>query len=159
MISRFTAEVATAALTAALGAVIVHGALEHGIGWGSAGPEPGAFPFYIGLLIMAASIGVAVQAALQRTDLAERFLDRAQASRVVAFFIPIVLFVPGAILLGLYVATAIYLFVVMIWQGRYHPLVALVTSLGVAAFFYVVLELGFKVPLLKGPLEAALGLG
>lgn len=126
MISRFTAEVSTAAVTAALGAVIVHGALEHGIGWGSTGPEPGAFPFYVGLLITAASIAVAVQAVFQRHDLAARFLDRAQAQRVVAFFIPIALFVPGAILLGLYVATAIYLFVVMIWQGRYHPLTALV---------------------------------
>jgi hypothetical protein len=47
----------------------------------------------------------------------------------------------------------------MIWQGRYHPLIAAVVSIGVAVFFYAVLELGFKVPLLKGPLEAALGLG
>ena len=159
MISRFSAEIATACVTVALGLTIVTGALEYGIGWGSAGPDPGAFPFYVGLLITAASVAVAVQAVMQRHNLAEHFLDRARAQRVIAFFIPIVLFVPAAILLGLYVATAVYLLAVMIWQGRYHPLMALLVSIGVAAFFYVVLELGFRVPLLKGPLEAALGLG
>lgn len=158
MISRFTAEIATAAITAALGLTIVIGALEYGVGWGSAGPEPGAFPFYIGVLIVLASLAVAGQAVAQRHNLAEHFLDGERARRVAAFFLPIVLFVPVAILLGLYVATAIYLFIVMIWQGRYHPLMALAVSVGVAAFFYVVLERGFQVPLLKGPLEAALGL-
>jgi hypothetical protein len=159
MISRFSAEIATACVTAALGLTIVTGALEYGVGWGSAGPDPGAFPFYVGLLITAASVAVALQAVAQRHNLAEHFLDWERAQRVIAFFIPIVLFVPVAVFLGLYVATAIYLLVVMIWQGRYHPLTALLVSVGVAGFFYVVLELGFKVPLLKGPLEAALGLG
>ena len=158
MISRFTAEIVTAAATAALGLTIVIGSLEYGIGWDLAGPEPGAFPFYIGLLVAAASVAVAGQALAQRHDLTEDFLDVERARRVAAFFLPIVLFVPGAILLGLYVATAIYLFIVMIWQGRYHPLMALVVSVGVAVFFYVVLEWAFQVPLLKGPLEAALGL-
>jgi len=158
MISRFLAEIATAIVTAALGLTIVVGALEHGIGWSSAGPDPGAFPFYVGLLIVGASIGVAVQALVQRHGLAEPFIDGERARRMLAFFIPIVAFVPVAIFLGLYVAAAIYLFVVMIWQGRYHPLTALLVSIGVAAFFYVVLERGFQVPLLKGPLEAALGL-
>jgi hypothetical protein len=31
-------------------------------------------------------------------------------------------------------------------------------GIGTSAFFYLVLEVWFKVPLLKGPLEAALGL-
>jgi hypothetical protein len=159
MISRFTAEIGTACVTAALGLLIINGSLEHGIGWGSAGPEPGAFPFYIGLLIAIASSAVIVQAVVQRHQLTERFVDRTQARRVTTFFIPIVLFVPAAMFLGLYVSTAIYLFVVMIWQGRYHPLIAFVVSVGVAVFFYLVLELGFKVPLLNGPLEGAFGLG
>jgi hypothetical protein len=158
MISRFTAEIATAVATAALGLMIVVGALEHGIGWSSAGPDPGAFPFYVGLLIVGASIGVVIQAVVQRHDFAAHFIDGERARRVLAFFIPIVVFVPVAIFLGLYAATAIFLVVVMIWQGRYHPAMALLVSVGVAAFFYLVLERGFQVPLLKGPLEAALGL-
>lgn len=158
MISRFSAEIATACATAAAGCVVLTGALEYGIGWDSAGPQPGAFPFYIGLIVTLASAGVAVQALLRRGDLGERFTDRAAAGRVFAFFAPIVLFVPVSIWLGLYVATAIYLFAVMIWQGKYHPALALLIAAGVAVFFFLVLEKGFQVPLMKGPLEAALGL-
>ena len=62
MVSRFSAEIAAACMTAAFGTVIVVGALEFGIGWGTAGPQPGAFPFYIGLLIVAASIATVLQA-------------------------------------------------------------------------------------------------
>ena len=74
MISRFQAEIATALMTAGLGLTAVAGALEFGIGWGDAGPEPGAFPFYIGLLVIAASIGTLVQAATGQAGAAIRLL-------------------------------------------------------------------------------------
>ena len=48
MITRFWAEIGTAILTLVFGLVIVKGSLEFGIGWDSAGPQPGAFPFYAG---------------------------------------------------------------------------------------------------------------
>ena len=50
------------------------------------------------------------------------------------------------------------LFGVMWLQGRYNVAVAAVVSVGVAVFFYLVLDIGFQVPLLKGPFEAAIGL-
>src|SRR5690349_4633945 len=117
MISRFSAEVATALATLGLGAAAVVGSLEYGIGWGDAGPEPGTFPFYIGLLVMAASLGTLGQTLVGRSALQAVFLDRDQARRVVSFFGPVVLFVPVSIVLGLYVATALYLTLVMWLQG------------------------------------------
>jgi hypothetical protein len=43
-------------------------------------------------------------------------------------------------------------------QGRFKiPLAALV-SIGTAIAFYVVMEVWFQVPLLKGPVEAMLGI-
>jgi hypothetical protein len=158
MISRFQAEIATALMTAGLGLTAVAGALEFGVRWGSAGPEPGAFPFYIGLLVVAASIGTLFQAATGRQALQSVFLDREQAKRLASFFIPILFFVPIALLLGLYVATALYLTFVMRAQGGYKLIVAAASGLAAAIIFYVVLEIAFQVPLLKGPLEAALGL-
>jgi hypothetical protein len=122
MLSRYTAEIGTACVTAALGLIILVGATEFGIGWGSAGPEPGAFPFYMGLLVTAASIGTIVQTIATRTGRGIVAIDREQAVRVASFFRPMVLF------------------------------------LIVAGFFYVVLELWFRVPLAKGPLEAAFGI-
>jgi hypothetical protein len=60
--------------------------------------------------------------------------------------------------LGIYVAAALYLTLTMRLQGGYRLAVSALTGLAAAAFFFVVLEYLFQVPLLKGPLEAALGL-
>ncbi|RDI59093.1 tripartite tricarboxylate transporter TctB family protein [Microvirga subterranea] len=158
MISRFSAEIATATLTAGLGLAAVVGALEFGIGWGDAGPEPGAFPFYIGLLVVAASLVNLVQATVGREGLRSTFLDHEQAKRVASFFIPMVVFVIVARLLGLYVASALYLTFVMWFQGGYRILVSAASGVAAAVAFYFVLEYAFQVPILKGPLEAALGL-
>jgi hypothetical protein len=158
MISRYTAEIATATLTAGLGLTAVVGALEFGIGWGDAGPEAGTFPFYMGLLVIAGSIGTLVQSTLGRHALQAVFLDRQQAGRVVAFIVPVAAFVLIALLLGLYVAAALYLAFVMRVQGGYRIVTSVLAGIAIAIFFYVVLERGFQVPLLKGPLEAAIGL-
>lgn len=158
MISRFNAEIATSTLTAGLGLAAVIGALEFGIGWGDAGPEPGAFPFYMGLLVIGASLGTMFQAVKGRHDLQSVFLDREQAGRVASFLLPIVAFVTVAMFLGLYVATALYLTFVMWRQGRYPLIVSALSGVVAAIFFYAVLEYAFQVPLMKGPLESALGL-
>jgi len=158
MISRYTAEIGTATLTAGLGLAAVIGALEFGIGWGDAGPEPGAFPFYIGLLVVAASIGTLLQAVVRRQGLQSVFLHREEAKRVASFFVPMLAFVVMARLLGLYVATALYLAFVMWAQGKYRPVISIASGILAAIVFYLVLEVAFQVPLLKGPLEAALGL-
>ncbi|MBQ0822008.1 tripartite tricarboxylate transporter TctB family protein [Microvirga sp. HBU67558] len=158
MISRFSAEIGTATLTAGLGLAAVVGALEFGIGWGDAGPEPGAFPFYIGLLVVAASIGNLVHATVGRHGLQSVFLHKEEAKRVASFFVPMLAFVVVARLLGLYVATALYLAFVMRVQGKYRLAVSIASGIAAAVIFYFVLEVAFQVPLMKGPLEAALGL-
>jgi Tripartite tricarboxylate transporter TctB family len=158
MLTRGTAEIGTAAATAALGITVMIGALEFGIGWGSSGPGAGAFPFYIGLLVTAASLVNLVQAFMGRGRLQELFFDREQALRVLGFFVPVLLFVVVSLILGIYVATALYLTLTMWLQGGYRLLVSALTGVAAAAFFFVVLEYFFQVPLLKGPLEAALGL-
>jgi hypothetical protein len=158
MISRFQAEIGTATLTAGLGFAAVIGSLEFGIGWGDAGPEPGAFPFYIGLLVVGASIGTMIQATKARFDLTSVFLDREKTGRVTSFLIPMLLFVVTSLLLGLYVATALYLTFVMWRQGGYRLSISAASGVAAALFFYAVLEYAFQVPLLKGPLESAIGL-
>lgn len=154
--SRFSAEIVTACFTALIGLVAVIGALEFGIGWDDAGPEPGAFPFAIGILVTIGSLGTAAQTLLNGAE--GTFLDRERTIRVATFFGPVLLFVPLSLVLGLYVATALYLSGVMWLQGGYRLPVAALTGIAVAVLFYVVLEIGFQVPLMKGPLEAALGL-
>jgi Tripartite tricarboxylate transporter TctB family len=158
MISRFHAELAAAAATAAFGLVIAVGATEFGIGWSATGPEPGTFPFYIGLLVALASLGTIAQSVVQRGSLAQVFLTREQFGAIARFVLPVVGFVAVSIPLGLYVGTALYMFGTLFFQSGYRWHAALAIAIGLPIFLYVVLEWAFAVTLLKGPLEAALGL-
>ena len=154
--TRFTAETITALVTLALGAAVVIGAREYGTGWNEGGPQPGTFPFYVGLLVVAASAGNVFLAWRKRRG--DRvFLGAAQARRVAAFGLPLLGFVALSLTAGFYVATTLYLGGVMRIQGRYRWASCIAVAVGTSAFFFVVLEVWFKVPLLKGPLEAMLG--
>jgi hypothetical protein len=156
-VTRFAAEVVTAFVTLALGAAVIIGAREYGTGWNAGGPEPGAFPFYVGLIVVAASAGNLLVA--WRARKAHRvFVQADQVRRIAAFGVPLLGFVALSLTFGFYVATAVYLGGVMRVQGRYRWLACIAVGFGTAAFFYAVLEVWFKVPLLKGPLEALLGL-
>jgi hypothetical protein len=156
-VTKFAAELATGLFTLALGLAIAVGAAQYGVGWNEAGPEPGTFPFWVGALVAAASVGNVVQAT-RRRHAQGTFLDAQQARRIAAFGIPLILFVAASITLGFYVATVVYLCAVMHFQGGYRWITSVAVSVGSAVFFFVMLEIWFKVPLLKGPLESALGI-
>jgi hypothetical protein len=162
VISRFSAEVATALATAAFGVVIANGALEFGIGWDSAGPQPGTFPFYVGTLVALASLGTLGLTAARRVAGTgvpnEVVLDRVQAKRVAVFLLPLLAFVVMSVTLGMYVATIAYLAFTMRAQGGYGWITTAAISLLTAAFFYLALEKFFQIGLLKGPVEAWFGL-
>ena len=154
--TRFAAELVVALVTLALGAAVIIGAREYGTGWNASGPEPGAFPFYVGLIVVAASAGN-LFVAWRRRDGHRVFVEAEQVRRIAAFGVPLLGFVALSLTLGFYVATAVYLGGVMRVQGRYRWLFCIAVAFGTAVFFYLVLEVWFKVPLLKGPLEALLG--
>ncbi len=156
LLSRFAAEVAAASTTLLIGAVVSVAATEYGTGWGDAGPQPGYFPFYVGLIICLASVGSLVQAYVYHRDRQTVFLTLEQGQRILAFFGPMLAFVVLAALLGLYVGLVIYLCGVMVVQGAYRPLKALIISVSTALACYLVFEIWFQVPLLKGPFEALL---
>lgn len=156
LLTRFVAEVAAACTTLLTGAVVSFAAREYGTGWGDAGPEPGYFPFYVGLIIILASFGALIQAFQQHRDRKRVFLTVEQGRRIFAFFAPMLAFVILAVLLGLYVALILYLCSVMVVQGGYRLPKALMISVSTALACYLIFEIWFQVPLLKGPLEALL---
>ena len=161
MITRRTAEVGMATFTTLFGLTAMIGASEYGIGWSPSGPQPGTFPFYIGLMIAVASVGNALIALLhgasQEAGRAS-FINREQLKLVAGFALPMTGFVIASLLLGLYVGTALYMFGTLVFQNGYSWTRASVIALGLPIFFYVLIERTFKVGMLKGPLEAALGL-
>lgn len=159
LLSRFAMEATTALLTGLIGAIVCYGSLEFGIGWGDAGPEPGYFPFYVGAIIVAASaVNLAMACVHHRRDAAAAFLTREQGRRIFTFFGPMFLFVLASSFLGIYVGMILYLFGVMVYQGGYGIVKAAAISLTTAVVNFCLFEVWFRVPLLKGPLEALLGI-
>jgi len=153
LLSRFVMEAATALILAAVGLAVVFEALAYKVGWDESGPQPGYFPFYVGLVIVGASVGILVQAFVVHRRTGEVFATREQAASVAKFLLPIIGCVVLTLLLGIYVATAVYLTAVMVVQGRYSWAFALLIGLGTSIAFFVLFELLFQQPLLKGPLE------
>ena len=145
-----------------MGITTIVGALEYGVGWSSSGPEPGAFPFYMGLIIVAASLANAMRAALPVLRpvrwSAASFLTSEQARLVAGFAGPILGLVIVSLLLGLYVGMAVYLFGTLVFQNDYPKGKAALIAGSAPVFTYLLIEKAFQVGMLKGPLEAALGL-
>jgi hypothetical protein len=158
VIRRFYMELVVAALICIVGAVAAFGSLELGVGWGDTGPEPGYFPFYVGILMMLLSAWNGAYAMVAKRHDGEVFLERRHLVRLARFVVPMVGFVIVTILLGLYVGTALYLFYVAWRQGGYRPHWAALMGLGFALALFVVFETVFQVPLLKGPIEPMLGI-
>jgi len=163
--SQRSAEVAVAALFFILGAIVVWDSYRLGSKWGSDGPEAGYFPFYIGLLVCAASLVNLVQALLNRKIAGKGFVERGQLKLVLSVLGPSILYVlviggagpvPG---LGIYAASALFVAFFMRWLGAYPWWKVAAVSIGNSVAFYLIFEVWFLVPLPKGPLESLLGLG
>jgi hypothetical protein len=158
LVSQFGLQLGAALGTLLFGAVIVFGAIEYDIGWDERGPQPGYFPFWMGLLVIAGSLGTLIQTMLNRRDLTGTALTWAQAGRVAQFVWPILGFLIATSFLGLYVAMILYLFTVMVLHGGYRIPTSLGVSVGSALVFYLLFDKWLKVPLMKGPIEAWLGI-
>jgi hypothetical protein len=153
--SKRTLEIVTAIFFLLVGSVVMWDSSRIGAGWGSEGPQSGYFPFYIGLLMNLAS-AVNLLLAL-KSGKAESFVSKPAVKLVLAIFLPCLVYVAAMQWLGLYVASLIFIAVFMRWQGRFSVLKSVLTSLAVVVVLFVMFEIWFKVPLIKGPLEAVLG--
>jgi putative tricarboxylic transport membrane protein len=157
-VARWAVELGTGIFVVVVGAVFVYGSLKEGIGWTSAvGPESGYFPFYIGVLIVLCGIYNAAAALItawreQRSRHAgEIFLEYAKFKPVLHVFVPMAIYVFSVRWLGLYISSALFVGLFMMWHGKYRWQ-ALWVGVGTPLFFYLVLELWFKIDLYKGPL-------
>ena len=154
-----TVELVVAALIFILGAIVVQGSRALGSGWTSDGPGAGYFPFYIGLILCIAALGVAFQAVVGKDKASGVFVDRTQLKQVLSVFLPALVYVGAVQFLGLYVASAIYIALFMIILGKFSPTKSVITGLVVTVVFFLMFEVWFKVPLFKGKLDPLSFLG
>jgi hypothetical protein len=149
-------EIGVALAMIAFGALIIAGSLQAGIGWGAEGPKSGFFPFYLGVLIIAASCINLVAAFGQ--DPRGIFAEWSQLASVLSVVIPTTVYVFAVPWAGIYVSSLILVAVFMIWLGHYRAGMAAAVSIGVTVATYLMFEKWFLVPLPKGPIEDWLGL-
>ncbi|MEI4487342.1 tripartite tricarboxylate transporter TctB family protein [Frigidibacter sp. MR17.14] len=167
-VKRFHAELATAVVTAAVGVTAVIGAEELGHGWTDSGPQSGYFPFYVGLILIAASLWNLVAAVAKHRvggrlaavtgDVEEPFLDGEKARRIGGFLAVMVVFLVITLVMGIYVGSICYISWTAWRQGGYRLPIALGLGVGFAVALYLIFEVAFLVPLLKGPIEPLLGI-
>ncbi|MHC6227421.1 tripartite tricarboxylate transporter TctB family protein [Pseudomonas sp. X10] len=156
LVSTRWVEIALALFTAALGGIVMYGSLEIGIGWSDSGPEAGYFPFYIGLLLSSASLGNLLMVLLRWKALASAFVARKAFAQVLAVFLPITAYVILQSLLGIYLASALFIAWFM-WRNcqgeRRHGLpIILAIAIGAPLASYLIFAVWFKVPLDAGVL-------
>ena len=128
-----------------------------GMSWADDGPQAGYFPFYLSVLMGAASIYGIVRAWLARAAEDPAFVLRDQFGRVLQVFVPTLLFCFATQYLGLYVASFLLTAGFMWWIGRISLWVSVLTSFLFTAAMFVTFEIAFNVIMPKGPLEAAFG--
>jgi len=151
-------DIITAVLFLAFGITVMVGSLKLGASWGADGPEAGYFPFYISLIILLSSTVTLYQAAIvNKKKKTESFVEKEPLKQVMAVLIPAVVFILGVQLIGIYVSSALYIAIFMVWLGKYAIWKAVAVSVGVSIALYLMFEFWFQVPLPHGswinPLE------
>jgi len=151
-------ELVVALLTMAGGAVVVMDSIRIGITWAEDGPRAGYFPFYIGAILVATGAWIALQTLRRWRKLAgTTFVTRSELRPVFSMLLPTIGYVVLIYLIGIYIASAIYIAGFMLWKGKFGWLPTVVTSLGVPTALFLLFEIWFLVPLPKGPVENLLG--
>jgi putative tricarboxylic transport membrane protein len=157
MASSGTVEIIVCLLLLALAVTLAYDNWRTGVSWDSTGPEPGYFPFYLCIILGGASLYGLIAALLARGAARQTFVTRAQARRVMAVFVPTLLFCLVTQLLGLYVASFLLIAGFMRLVGKIATWKSLLTALLFTAVMFVTFDIAFDVIMPKGPLEAAFG--
>jgi hypothetical protein len=151
-------ELVVALVIFVLGAIVVYDSHRLGSGWGADGPQSGYFPFYIGILLCLSSVGTLFQTLLKNDD-REAFVGWQKLRLMLTVLIPALVYVLCVQYIGLYVASAIYIAIFMVWLGKYAWWKSSAIGLGVTVCLFLMFEVWFKVPLFKGTLDPLVFLG
>jgi hypothetical protein len=138
------------------GVITVLGSLQVGIGWGPSGPLSGFFPFYLGIIIVLASL-MNLKTALS-VDRSKLFASWHQLGQVLAVIVPTTIYTVVLPYTGIYIASMVLIAGFMMWLGKYAWYKAVILGIAVPVAFYIAFEKWFLVPLPKGPIEYWLGL-
>jgi putative tricarboxylic transport membrane protein len=156
-VRRHVVELAVGGFAFALGLLVMWDTHRLGAGWEGGSPESGYFPFRIGAIIAITAAVIVVRALLPREAAPEVFVTWARLKLVLAVLFPMLAYIGAIHLLGIYVASALFIGAFMRFGGGYGWARSAVVGAGTGAALFWLFEVQFLVPLPKGPLEAFIG--
>lgn len=151
-------ELVVSLLLMGIGVAVILESIRVGTGWSDDGPRSGYFPFYIGCALLISSSVICIGQLLRWRRDTEVFAERGQIKLVVSVLVPMVIYVGGIFVVGIYIASALMIGFFMIRHGKYKLAPTAAVAIGVPLFFLLVFEKWFLVPLPKGPIERLLGM-
>jgi len=154
-ISVRTAEIAVAVLIAIGAVVVMVSNYQIGAGWAPDGPQAGYFPLRIGAIIFIACLVVLWQA--WRSEGQAVFVTWPQLRQVAVILVPLTVYVALIAFAGIYVASALFIAGFMRVIGKFAVWRAVLAGVAINVVLFWIFEMQFRVPLPKGPLEAAFG--
>jgi hypothetical protein len=154
-----TIDAFVAACLMVIGAIVIFEARRLGAGWTTDGPGAGYFPFYIGLILAGCGAGIFFQSLKARKTDDSVFVDSVQLRRVLSVMVPSLIYAAFIAVLGIYLASALFIALFMIILGKYSPLKSVLVGVAVNVLFFMMFEVWFKVPLYKGALDPLSFLG
>ncbi len=152
-VATYKVEAVVAFLILVMGITVAFGSWKLGAGWTTDGPGAGYFPFYIGIFLSIAGLGVMYQSLFSKDKNTDIFVDNEQLKLVLSVFIPACIYVLGVQFFGLYVASVIYIALFMIILGKFSKVKSIATAVIIVVLFFLMFEVWFKVPLFKGSID------
>jgi len=95
--------------------------------------------------------------AWKQDDGKEVFAEKHEFNLMLLMLLPTAAFTAAIFVLGIYVASLIFIAAFMVWQGKYSYIKSIVVGTGISAALFVLFEVWFMLPLPKGFIHAWLG--
>jgi len=159
-ISTRSVEILVALIFLLIGGMVVFDSFRLGASWGADGPQAGYFPFYVGLIICISSLVTLGQVLLGKVGRSGKiFVEWSQLKLVLSVLLPAAVYIVGIQLIGIYLASAVYIATFMIWLGNYSWFKSIALGVVVSVLGFLTFEVWFQVPLYKGVFDPLSFLG
>ena len=157
LVSTRTMDIVVALLLMGVAAVVISDSLRVGMGWQeNEGPRAGYFPFYIGVILPVSSAVNLLRTVFDRKGATQTFTTRPALLQVLAVLIPLAIYVVAVAIIGIYIASTVYMALFMWHFGKYPIWRGALIGFAISAAFFLMFEIWFLVPLPKGPPDEAL---
>jgi len=135
-----------------IGLLVLGDAVRLGFGWGISGPESGFFPFYMGLGIVICTFFIVLRAIriYKKDGAGKPLIPKGGTAQILWVLLPAIGVVLLTELLGLHLATVLYLAFYMGVVGRIPWGKVILLSLLVPLVVYVLFDRIFLIPLPEG---------